>query len=224
MVIEPDWQAPDNIRAFTTLKPANGSLSTTAGLLNPNCRLYPMKQVHGTAVIDVGNCVGEPCADACFSRARYHACQVLTADCLPILVCNDAGAEIAAMHAGWRGLQAGVIEATLECLQSPVSQLMAWLGPAISQQCFEVGPEVREAFLQSCTRDSRDETEACFLSGRGDRYLADLYGLARVRLRGLGVRRIYGGDFCTYTDSMRFHSWRRDGESAGRMASVIAIY
>lgn len=227
-LIEPDWPAPANIRAFTRLKPASGPCVVEDSLVDldlvPTCRLPRLMQVHGTAVVDAAAISGEAvAADACFTSLPDNACQVVTADCLPLLLCNLEGTEVAAIHAGWRGLAAGVIEATVARLHSPVDELLVWLGPAIGKHCFEVGPEVREAFLQASAADSRGDTDECFTAGQADRYMADLYGLARIRLRGLGVSGIFGGELCTFSDSRRFHSWRRDGESAGRMASLIVI-
>lgn len=149
---------------------------------------------------------------------------IVTADCLPLLVCNSAGNEVAAIHAGWRGLVGGIIENTLQGLQSATGDLMVWLGPAISQAHFEVGPEVRSDFLDCSPSNTKEATADCFVPGRDDRYMADLYQLARLRLWALGVNRISGGSLCTFSDSRRFHSWRRDGQAAGRMASVIAFY
>jgi hypothetical protein len=143
-------------------------------------------------------------------------CAVLTADCLPILLCSNDGTEVAAIHAGWRGLLNGVIASGVRYFKCRPGKLLAWLGPAISQQAFEVGEEVREAFIQ---RDSR--TAAAFYpSKNSNRFMADLYQLAKFQLNQLGVDKIYGGDFCTYSDRKRFYSYRRDGQT-GRMGSLI---
>jgi YfiH family protein len=221
--LDVDWAAPDHVMAFTTLRSEAIDSESVRGRLGRGVRVQRLRQVHGAAAIDASCASGEPDADACFSRSANLACVVVTADCLPLLVCNRAGSEVAAIHAGWRGLQGGVIEATLARMQSAAAELMVWLGPAISQDCFEVGPEVRQGFLAAAVAGTEQTTEQCFQSGRDDRFMADLYQLARIRLACLGVEAVTGGDFCTYSDAGRFHSWRREGEAAGRMASVIAF-
>ena len=140
-----------------------------------------------------------------------------TADCLPVLFCSTDGARIAAAHAGWRGLAAGVIEATVAKMAHPPSDVLVWMGPAISQPAFEVGDEVKDAFV---THDSG--AAACFLANERGRWQADLYELARRRLSALGVTGIFGGGYCTYTDRERFFSYRRDPD-CGRMVSFVAI-
>jgi YfiH family protein len=140
---------------------------------------------------------------------------VLTADCLPILLCDDGGTVVAAAHAGWRGLAAGVIEATVRSMNSPGERLMAWLGPAIGPQHFEVGDEVRAYFAAH-----DPQANAAFVPQGGDKWRCDLYQLARQRLNALGIGRIAGADFCTVRDAGRFYSYRRDGVT-GRMASLI---
>ena len=139
----------------------------------------------------------------------------MTADCLPVLLCDACGSRVAAVHAGWRGLAAGILERACAALVTPPEMLLAWLGPAIGPAAFEVGPEVRDQ-LAGEDRESR----ACFHAATGDRWLADLGGLARLRLSRLGVTEIHGGGYCTYTDSRHFFSYRRDGVT-GRMASLI---
>jgi len=183
-----------------------------------------LDQVHGTAVVEAGYAGSVPVADAQWSRRRGVACAVLTADCLPVLLCSDTGCVVAAAHAGWRGLCAGVLESTVAAMQVAPGRLLAWLGPAIGPSTFEVGPEVREAFLAASASAVIGSTQACFVPspGRRHHWYADLYALARVRLSALGVTRIYGGDFCTYSDRGRFFSYRRDGQT-GRMASLILL-
>jgi polyphenol oxidase len=154
-------------------------------------------------------------ADAAFTRRRGRVCAILTADCLPLLLAADTGDLVAAAHAGWRGLAAGVIEATVQALQVSPERLMAWLGPAIGPRHFEVGAEVREALLAG---DS--EAEAAFAPNARGRFLADLAQLAQRRLAAVGVSRVYGGGECTYADAGRFFSHRRDGVT-GRQASLI---
>jgi polyphenol oxidase len=179
-----------------------------------------LQQVHGVAVwvADAPLAAGAsaPLADACVVRERGLAAVIQTADCLPILLAAAEGNEVAAIHAGWRGLAAGVIETTVAQMQAPAQHLHAWLGPAIGQAAFEVGPEVRAAFLQI-----DPGSEDCFRAGRDDRFHADLYQLARRRLRALGIEKVAGGGWCTVESDAQFHSFRRDGTASGRMASLI---
>ncbi|KAA6187948.1 peptidoglycan editing factor PgeF [Thiohalocapsa marina] len=160
-----------------------------------------------------------PRADAVVSRRPHLVCAVLTADCLPLLLCDQAGTRVGAVHAGWRGLLAGVIEAAVQrmlAIGDPrPTQLLAWLGPAIGPSAFEVGAEVREQFC-----DAADAASRAFRPTGQGRYLADLYTLARQRLTSMGVQRVSGGRYCTLSDPARFYSYRRDG-STGRMASLI---
>jgi YfiH family protein len=141
----------------------------------------------------------------------------MTADCLPLLLCNRAGTRVAAVHAGWRGLADGVIEAAMEKFSDPGEELMAWLGPAIGPQEFEVGSEVRDRFLEENPID-----EEAFVAGDSGKWLADIYSLARTRLKSKNCGYIGGGDYCTVTESERFFSYRRDGIT-GRMAALIWI-
>jgi YfiH family protein len=158
---------------------------------------------------------GEPQADAAFTTQTNIVLAVLTADCLPILVCADDGSEIAAIHAGWRGLGQGVIQSCVQRLRTPRGRLLAWLGPAIGQESYEVGEEVRAAIVATDAG-----AEGAFAPTRPGHWLCDLYTLARRRLNALGVARIYGGGFDTYRDP-RFYSYRRDGVRSGRFASLI---
>lgn len=157
----------------------------------------------------------EPEADAAVTRTPGVVLAILTADCLPVLFCADDGSEIAAAHAGWRGLSAGVLESTLRAMHTPREKILAWLGPAIAAQSYEVGDEVRDAFL---AHDSA--ASVAFTATRHGHWLCDLYELARQRLRAAGATRIFGGEFDTFTDA-RLHSYRRDGARSGRMASLI---
>lgn len=234
--IYPDWPAPGNVRAFTTTR--NGGLSrgqwSSLNLGNhcgdgPNHvkqnreflrTLLPsephwLRQVHGKGVVawDEG-LDSESEADAIFSNQTGQVCAVLTADCLPVLFCNRAGTKVAASHAGWRGLVAGVLEATVLALECNPSELVAWLGPAISPQAFEVGKDVYDSFI-----NINSENSTAFKS-HGDRWLADLYELARRTLVGAGIGQISGGQYCTYSEPTKFYSYRRDSVT-GRMASVI---
>jgi YfiH family protein len=172
-----------------------------------------LEQVHGTAVVSASDPVSQPCADASYSRQQGEVCVVLTADCLPLLLCRRDASAVAAVHAGWRGLQAGVIEETI--IQAGEGDWLAWLGPAIGPHAFEVGEEVYSAFV-----DEDAAARAAFVAKRPGHWLADLYMLARMRLARVGVTAVYGGEDCTYSDPQRFYSYRRDGVT-GRMASLI---
>lgn len=207
--ISADWPAPANIVAGMTLRDSDYELPAEPQWLN---------QVHGDRVVHAGSMdfdEGPPDADAIFGDKPGAICVVATADCLPVLLCSTDGAEIAAVHAGWRGLSAGVIEATLAAMSSLPGELIVWLGPAISQSAFEVGDEVREQFGPWGRPDSPH-----FTANERGRWQADLYGLAIARLRMLGVNAVYGGGLCTYADEVRFYSYRRDG-STGRMLSFV---
>lgn len=234
-LIVPEWPAPATVHALQTTRHGGFSLPPFDSLnlgthvgdnawtvaanrqqLNAYVPAEPvwLEQVHGTEVViaEQSGCV--PRADACVARKAHAVCVVMTADCLPVLFCDDAGTVVGAAHAGWRGLAEGVLEATIAAMQVPGARIMAWLGPAIGPQAFEVGEEVRERFL---AQDARAEFA---FTPKAGKYLADLYLLARQRLDALGVYRVYGGDFCTWTESERFYSYRRDGQT-GRMASLV---
>ncbi len=175
-----------------------------------------LSQVHGTAV-HLNQCGEYPSAtaDACISRTPGLACAVLTADCLPILLCAKDGSAVAAVHAGWRGLLAGVIEACVEQF-APANETVAYLGPAIGAAAFEVGPELRAAFLAH-----DPSSAAAFKPGMGDRFFANLALLARQRLQNIGVDSISESGHCTYTEHELFYSHRRAGPKTGRFASLI---
>lgn len=176
---------------------------------------YYLQQVHGTRVVDLDdNRQLDLVADAAFTTRPNTVCAVMTADCLPVLFCDLAGTQVAAAHAGWRGLCDGVLEQVMAKFRSP-SEVMCWLGPAIGPAAFEVGDEVRQAFVAQ-----QAEAEQAFRPTSSGKYLADLYLLARLRLARLGVHAVYGGDYCTYSDSTRFYSYRRDGQT-GRQVSLI---
>jgi YfiH family protein len=242
--LEPEWPAPPGVRALSTFRSGGVSTARYASLnlgdhvgdslqavVENRRRLKAaaglpaepawLTQVHGTNVVDLDAAadlgasgpVGP--ADAAFTRRRGRVCAILTADCLPIMLAADSGDLVAAAHAGWRGLAGGVIEATVEALQVAPQRLMAWLGPAIGPEHFEVGAEVREAVLSG---DSG--ADAAFAVNARGRYMADLSGLAHRRLAALGVSRIYGGGDCTYADGERYFSHRRDGVT-GRQATLI---
>lgn len=234
--ILPDWPAPKNVRTLQTTRnggisaaPYNSlNLSSNVGdvplavarnrmLLEPMLPSEPvwLKQVHGVAVVDAAQAECWPEADACVSTDVGAVCVVMTADCLPVLLCNDKSSVISAVHAGWRGLCDGVIEHTVRAMGVPSDTLMAWLGPAIGVQAFEVGDEVRAEFV---AKDSR--ATAAFVPSTSGKWLADIYQLAGLRLNALGITRVYGGGLCTYTDSTNFFSYRRDGVT-GRMGTFI---
>jgi YfiH family protein len=236
----PDWPAPANVRAAVTtrtggvsLKPYDSfNLATHVGdnpsavhenraRLRTACALPAepvwLKQVHGVAMVDAAQGGIDLEADAAFAAQPGAVCAVLTADCLPVLLCNRTGTRVAALHAGWRGLAAGVIEAGVKTMGIPGNELLAWLGPAIGPASFEVGPEVRAAFVQHDTQAAQ-----AFRDGHGGKYLADIYKLARQRLQHLEVAAVYGGGFCTVKERARFFSYRRDG-ATGRMAALIWI-
>ena len=179
-----------------------------------------LRQVHGTRCVELhgDETPGAIEADAAWTREPGVVCAVLTADCLPVLLAEREGRAVATAHAGWRGLAGGVLEAIVAAMPVPASRLEAWLGPAIGPHAFEVGPEVRAAFV-----DDDPGADAAFRPGTGDRWHADLYRLARRRLRALGVARVSGGGHCTVAEADRFFSHRRDGAGAGRMATLAWI-
>lgn len=176
-----------------------------------------LQQVHGTGVCVVRDAAGpeEPIADAAITRERGQPLVILTADCLPVLLCDDAGSVIGAAHAGWRGLAAGVIERTVAAMAIDPARVQAWLGPCIGLPSYEVGEEVRAAFV-----DTDAGAAACFVSTRPGHWRCDLAALARRRLASIGLTQVAGGGFDTFTDP-RFYSYRRDGARSGRFASVI---
>ncbi|MBM7456948.1 hypothetical protein HNR62_002850 [Oceanisphaera litoralis] len=177
-----------------------------------------LEQVHGTRVLTLPDNTNKLTADAVVSRTPGQVCTVMTADCLPVLFCDQAGTVVAAAHAGWRGLASGVLEATLQAMAVDPTEVLAWMGPAIGPTAFEVGSEVRDAFVGH----SPLAADAFVAHGdkNDDKWLANLYHLARLRLAAAGVTHIYGGEHCTYTDAQQFFSYRRDKET-GRMATLI---
>ena len=176
-----------------------------------------LNQVHGTRIVSAASVVGStpPEADGSFSRIPQVVCAVMTADCLPVLFCDVSGTVVAAAHAGWRGLLAGVLEASIVAMRVPGEELIAYMGPAIGPQAFEVGDEVRAAFVAADAGAAQ-----AFRPATEGKWLADIYGLARQRLARKGLTRVYGGTHCTFTEAERFFSYRRDGQT-GRMASLI---
>ena len=235
-LITPNWPAPAAVKAVQTTRHGGFSvapyhslnLGSHVGdaplcvarnrmLLNTLLPSEPvwLEQVHGTHVANADSADCRPQADACIARHRAAVCVVLTADCLPVLLCDTQGSVVGAVHAGWRGLAAGVIEATVRAMEVAPQNLMAWLGPAISQPAFEVGAEVRAVFI-----DANPQAAAAFIPGQPGKWHADIYALARLRLNALAITRIYGGEHCTYRQSEKFFSYRRDG-ATGRMGTFI---
>lgn len=231
----PDWPAPANVGACVTTRAGGVSLppydtfnlgdhvgdapqavAENRQRLSSTLQVRPawLKQVHG---VDVAHADPEQVcqADACWTSTPGIACTAMTADCLPVLFCDRAGSRVAAAHAGWRGLAAGVLEATLDTLAIEPDQVLVWLGPAIGPQAFEVGLEVREAFTRQ-----HPEAHAAFVPGaQPDKLLADIYALARIRLAARGITAVYGGGLCTVSDP-RFYSYRRTPQG-GRFASLV---
>ncbi len=248
--IVPDWPAPPNVQAFVSTRAAPGvsqppfdacnlgdHVDDAADAVRSNRRLLRealhlpaeplwLRQVHGIAVCDADALAPRTdrlaiVADASRTRRPGEVLAVLTADCLPILLCADDGSEVAAVHAGWRGLAAGVIEATVARMHSPAQRMLAWLGPAIGPLAFEVGADVRDAFVAQHAGTGMAFRSASVASGE-PKWLCSLYALAQLRLRTLGVARISGGNYCTVADPARFYSHRRD-RVTGRMASLIWV-
>jgi polyphenol oxidase len=236
--IEPDWPALQRVQALVTTR--NGGVSRGAyASLNLGTRVGDdpyavsenrarlsavlpsepqwLEQVHGVDVVQADRAGGESIADAAFTRVPDVVCAVQIADCLPVFFCDRAGTRVASAHAGWRGLSAGVLERTVSSLGVPPNELMAWLGPAIGPQKFEVGADVFEKFTAVDPASS-----AAFKPLREGKWLADLYALARGRLLLAGVTAIFGGGLCTFSDPARFFSHRRDGVT-GRQGAFIWI-
>lgn len=212
--IRPDWPAPSAVTAFQTVR-ATGPLDTLENALELPSAPSWLEQVHGTEVAAPRAGQTGLVADAAVTRTPGVVLAVRTADCLPVILCDRDGSVIAVAHAGWRGLAAGVLEATVGAMAIDGADLLAWFGPAIGKSAFEVGPEVRSAFLAHDARAAE-----AFTQGRDDRWHADLETLARQRLGSTGVTAIHGGGRCTVSDPVRFHSYRRDG-GTGRMATLV---
>jgi YfiH family protein len=252
-LIIPNWPAPANVHALQTTRNFTGSnkgysaapynslnfgshvkdnpmhVAQNRQLLSQFLPSEPvwLNQVHGIEVVDAANTSCAPDADASFSTQKNVVCVTMTADCLPVLLCEKAGSVVAAVHAGWRGLCDGVLEAAVNKIighklcraaQIKPADLMAWLGPAIGPKAFEVGAEVRAQFVE------KDKIAVSAFNVQNSKFLANIYLLATQRLNNVGVTSIYGGghdeDFCTFTDEERFFSYRRDGDT-GRMATLI---
>lgn len=236
--ITPEWPAPKKVRALSTTR--HGGVSTGAyaalnlakhvgdelslvlqnrALLTQRLPMEPLwlEQVHGSTVVNAACTCPDAQADASVARMDYRICAVMTADCLPVLFCDINGTAVAAAHAGWKGLAAGVLEKTLASMQVHPESVMAWLGPAISEAAFEVGEDVRSAFVSHAP-----DAALAFKPGKVEgKWQADLYLLARQRLAAAGVSQVYGGDRCTFAESTEFFSARRDGMQTGRQVSLI---
>lgn len=236
--LKPDWPAPENVHAVCTTRSGGVSVAPfdslnlgdhvgdapaavarnrqlVAETLGLPSSPFWLQQVHGMYVaqqnVDNLGCL----ADASVSFKTNEVCVVMTADCLPVLFCNRAGTRVAAAHAGWRGLCDGVLEKTVEALDCDPAEILAWMGPAIGPKAFEVGGEVRAAFMAH-----EQQAAKAFQATQAGKWLADIYQLGRQRLSSMGVTVIYGGEFCTYTQQDLFFSFRRD-QQTGRMASLI---
>lgn len=238
--ITPDWPALPRVRAVATTRSGGVSAGVYASLnlgrhvgdapdhvaenrrrlrAELDLRKEPswLTQTHSVRVahLPAGDFQNSLSGDAAVAQSADAVCAIMTADCMPVLFCDRAGTTVAAAHAGWRGLAAGVLEATVAAMQTPAEDILVWLGPAIGAQAYEVGDEVRTALVRE-----HADAEQAFAPAHPGKWLCDLYQLASQRLRRAGIGRIYGGGFCTYTDRERFFSYRRDGE-CGRMATLI---
>jgi YfiH family protein len=232
----PDWPAPPQVLAWVTERGSAARYGTMnlalhvaddpaavaanrarlrAGLRLPAEPRW-LEQVHGTRILDLDGEVFGP-ADGAVTTRPGVVCAVLTADCLPVLLCDAAGERVGVAHAGWRGLLNGVLPAAVAAIGRPPAELSAWLGPAIGQAAYEVGAEVREAFVARAPA-----AEMRFDPNPQGRWQADLYGLARDALAAAGVRSVHGGGYCTYTETQRFFSHRREAP-CGRMATLVWI-
>ena len=242
--ITPDWPAPAHVKTLQTTRQGGASVApydsfnlgshvgdnplvVTRNRMSLNALLPGepvwLEQVHGTAVADADHAGCVVRADACIARHQGSVCVVMTADCLPVLLCDKQGTVIGAAHAGWKGLAAGVIEATVQAMGVAPQNLMAWLGPAISRDAFEVGEEVRAIFVKNDPRAASAFAPSPLRGegrGEGEKWLADIYALARLRLNALGITQTYGGGYCTYREHEKFFSYRRDGVT-GRMGTFI---
>ncbi len=233
--ITPDWPAPECIKAFTTTRLGGVSSAPWDSFnLGSNCgdqaqdvnanraalrAVLPaapiwLEQVHGSKVVCAEESPIMPVADASWSDQAGRVCAVLTADCLPVLLCTSSGSHFAAIHCGWRSLAAGVLENTVAAMQIEPGDILTWFGPAISAANYEVGTEVYQAFVEKHSQNVQT-----FTATRKGHWQADLIALASLSLSRLGVHRFYGGEYCTYTDQ-QFYSYRRDGQT-GRMVSLI---
>lgn len=244
-MLYPEWNAPSNIKAFVTTRQGGVSQQEFASLnvaehvgdestcVTRNRQLiadeFPeatqwqwLNQVHGSqvhrAVLKAGKTVHVLNGDGLVTKEKGLVCCVMTADCLPVFFASRSGDEIGIAHGGWRGLASGILTSTVEAMDCLPSDMVVWLGPAIGPRHFEVGPEVRDVFLSLAISDEMDNQ----FTPAGDKFFADLYGIAELLLNALGVESISASRMCTYTDSEKFYSFRRDGHT-GRMLSAIYI-
>ncbi|NRA52913.1 MAG: peptidoglycan editing factor PgeF [Gammaproteobacteria bacterium] len=239
-MIAANWQAPPHIKAFTTIRDGGASgtpfvsnnfgqhvgdnpeaVAANRALLRQQLPSEPLwlEQVHSTIIVNgdkTNSTAVIPTADGAITQVANRVMAVMTADCLPLLICDSRGQQVAAVHAGWRGLANGIIEQSVAKFKVAPQDLMVWLGPAIGANAFEVGQDVVDCFVKKRPQDLE-----CFTSV-GEKYLANLYQLARARLADLGIKQVSGGDYCTYTQQELFFSYRRDGQT-GRMVSLIWI-
>jgi len=239
--IVPDWPLPPHIQAYSTLRQCGFSESPydsfnlaahvddnpehvqknrdhLKALLHLPTEPIWIQQTHSTiASVAVPENRGKE-ADATFTNQPNQVCIVLTADCLPILLCDHKGTKVSAIHAGWRGLFNGIIAETLKKMDCKKTEILAWLGPAIGPTAYEVGNEIRDIFMQSDTL-----SHSAFTPSKNGRWMCNLYAIARIQLQKQGIHSIYGGTHCTYSDAHNFFSYRRDGIKTGRMATLIWI-
>lgn len=248
-IITPTWQVPAHINAFSTTRQKSNSptnfgvskppfdrfnlgnhvgdqpmaVAQNRQLLTENYQLphHPvfLNQTHSTTVIQLPTEQHTPNADAAYTNQANQVCLVMTADCLPVLFTNQQGTEVAAAHAGWRGLCNGILEQTIKHFNSPTHQILAWLAPAISVKAFEVGEEVLQQFLEQ-DKQAITAFHPLAKTQQPQKYLADLYLLATQRLNQLGITKVYGGNYCTFNQPDLFYSYRRE-QQTGRMASLI---
>ena len=240
--IQPTWPAPKNIKAYTTTRQEGTSLdpyssfnladhvgdaalhvannrSLLAQSLNlPSTPIW-LQQVHSNVAINLENTdTQNPVADAAVTSRPNIVCAILTADCLPILICNKKGTKVGAIHAGWRGLANGIIDNTLNALDEDPTELLAWMGPAIGPEIYEVSQDVLQSFI---TEDQEAISAFKPKANTENKWLANLYLLATMRLNSLGLTAVYGGEYCTFLDQQKFYSYRRDRGITGRMATLI---
>jgi YfiH family protein len=250
MLITPEWAAPANVRAVMTTRRGGvsappwdslnvgvhvgdseacvlqnrGRIREAAGL--PSEPVW-LEQVHGTSVVALDEMhssaavAGDrPRADAAVTFRAGVVCAIQVADCMPVLFAARDGSVVGAAHAGWRGLAGGVLEAAVQAMGKPAGDVVAWLGPAIGPEYFEVGEDVVDAFTRAAAPADLEATQAAFRPKSAGKWLADLYALARLRLAALGITQVTGGGRCTVSEKDTFFSYRRDGQT-GRMAALI---
>ncbi|MCU7959009.1 MAG: peptidoglycan editing factor PgeF [gamma proteobacterium symbiont of Bathyaustriella thionipta] len=236
--LTPDWPAAPHVKAFSSTRTGGVSaapwdslnLATHVNdnfqhvihnrkLLKQNLRLPAepcwLQQTHSKLVVEAHSAAGNIQADGSYSRQTGQVCAVLTADCMPLLMCDEKGTQVAAIHAGWRGMASGILQQAIASFQAPADEILVWMGPTIGASAFEVGDDVYQAFNNRWPQSS-----AAFAATGKHKYHLDLYHQARLLLNSAGVAQISGGGFCTYSDHQRFYSYRRDG-TTGRMASLI---